>query len=382
MMLKTILGPGKISEEQIDRIAYSSDASQIRGKTKTVAWPETTEEVIAVVKYCLRNNLNIVPRGGGTGLVGGAVPDDSVVMDLSKMNKMEIKDDYIIAEPGVILEEIINIESEKFFPVRIGSMKACTIGGMIATNAAGMRSLKYGKTIDWVEELEVIDGKGNKIKVQKEEIKDFCGKEGTTGIIVKAKLRLAKKPKQITLSILSFENITSLAEKTRELVKNKNVSIVEYIDKKTSEMAGLGNKYYLMIEYETDEGNIKGREMGEVWKMRESLYPLVAEKGYTTIEDPEISLENIDKFLHWLQKNDIPAFGHISIGVIHPHFKKDSPLIKEMFEIVKTLKGSATGEHGIGIMKKEFLEKEKAEEIKKLKKTYDEKNLFNKGKVI
>ncbi len=382
MMLQKILGRGKVSEEEIDRIAYSSDASQIRGKTKIVVWPETEQEVIATVKYCLQNNLNIVTRGGGTGLVGGAVPDNSVVIDLSKMNKMKVERDYATVEPGVILEDLINIESKKFFSVMIGSRKVCTIGGMIATNAAGMRSLKYGKMENWIEELEIINGEGKKIKIGKEKIKEFCGKEGTTGIIIKAKLKLVEKPKEVTLSILSFDNLTSLVEKVRELVKNENVSIVEYIDRITSEWAGLGNKYHLMIEYENGDGNIKGGEMKEVWKMRESLYPIVAEKGYTTIEDPEVSIDQIDRFLHWLQKNEIPTFGHISIGVVHPHFKENSPQIKEMFKIVETLNGSVTGEHGIGIMKKEFFQKEKEEEIKKLKKIHDKKNIFNRGKIV
>jgi len=381
MTLKNLLGNGKTSEKETDKIAYSSDASQIRGKTQEVVWPETAEEVMKTVKYCMEKNMNIVARGGGTSLVGGAVPDNSVVIDLSKMNDIKIEGRHAIVEPGVVLEDL-NTKIGDFFPVTTGSRKACTIGGMIATNAAGMRSLKYGKMEDWVEELEIIDGKGEKIRINKEKIKDFCGKEGTTGIIVKAKLRLGEKPEEITMSMLKFENITDLVEKAIELRKNKNVSIIEYIDKRTSELAGIGEGYHLMVEYESLEGNIKVREMGEIWKMRESLYPLIANEGYIVIEDPEIGMENIDKFLHWLQKNEIPTFGHISIGVVHPHFKKDSPLIKEMFDVVKALKGNVTGEHGIGMMKKEFVDEEKIEEIKKLKKIYDEKNIMNRGKVV
>lgn len=381
MTLKNLLGVGKVSEEEIDRIAYSSDASQIRGKTDTVVWPETENDVIRTVKYCLEKNMNIVTRGGGTGLVGGAVPDNSIIIDLSKMNKIDIQRNHAIVEPGVILEDL-NQKIDQFFPVITGSRKACTIGGMIATNAAGMRSLKYGKMENWVEELEVIDGNGNKLKIGKEKIKDFCGKEGATGIIVKAKIKLIEKPKELSLSILNFDNITNLMEKVKELRKNKSVSAIEYIDKKTSNLAEIGDDYHLIVEYESNEGNIKGQEMDEVWEMRYGLYPLIAQEGYTTIEDPEISIEKIDKFLYWLQKNDIPTFGHISIGVVHPHFKKDSPKIKEMFEVVKSLQGNVSGEHGIGILKKEFLEKEKKEEIKKLKKIYDEKNILNKGKII
>ncbi|MEM4266678.1 MAG: FAD-binding oxidoreductase, partial [Candidatus Nanoarchaeia archaeon] len=336
MKLKQILGQGKISEEEIDKVAYSSDASQIRGKTGSVVWPETAEEVRRIVKYCLENDMNVVPRGGGTGLVGGAVPENSIVIDLSRMNKFKVEGNYVIAEPGVVLEDLMS-KIDKMFPVIIGSGKACTIGGMIATNAVGMRGLKYGKMGDWVEELEVVNGKGELMKIKKEKVKDFCGKEGTTGIITKAKLRLIEKPKMVTMSILSFENLTNLVEKVKELRKNKNVTVIEYIDKITSKLAGMDEKYHLMIEYESGEGNIKGTEMEEVWQMRIGLYPLIAKEGYVVIEDPEIDIEKIDKFLYWLQKNNIPTFGHISTGVVHPHFKKDSPLIKEMFDMVQTL---------------------------------------------
>jgi glycolate oxidase len=381
MTLKNLLGPGKTSEDQIDKIAYSSDASQIRGQTQTVVWPETAEEVRRVVKYCLENNMNIVPRGAGTDLAGAAVPDNSVVIDLSNMDNIEIKGDYAVVEPGVVLWDL-NMKTDMFLPVIPGSMRVCTIGGMIATNAAGMRSLKYGKMDRWVEELEVIDGNGNKITIGKDKVRDFCGREGTTGIITKAKIRLVEKPKEVSLSILTFENITNLVEKLKELIKNKNVTAVEYIDKITSALAGLEDRPHLIVEYESYEGNIKGQDMIEVWEMRASLYPLVVHEGYTVIEDPEISIENIGQFLHWLQKNDIPTYGHISIGVLHPHFKKNSILIKEMFDIVKTLDGNVSGEHGIGILKKEYAEKEILDGVKKLKKIYDEKNIMNRGKII
>ncbi len=381
MTLKSIIGEGKVSEEEIDRIAYSSDASQIRGKARSITWPETMEDVRNVVKYCLENGLTVTTRGGGTGLVGGVVPEDSVVMDLSRMNKTEIHDNYIIAEPGVILEDL-NIKTEKFFPVTPGSRKACTIGGMIATNAAGMRSVKYGRMESWVEELEIVDGNGNCLKIGKEKIKDFCGREGTTGVILKAKLRLIDKPKEVSLSLLKFDSINKLIEKVKELRNNKIVSAIEYIDRITSESAGLGDKYNLIVEYESNEGEIQGKDMEAIWNMRDGLYPLVAGKGYTVIEDPEISMEEMDKFLTWLEKNEIPTFGHISIGVVHPHFKKGSPKIGEMFGLVKSLKGGITGEHGIGILKKQFLEEEKKDEIRKLKQIYDKGNILNRGKII
>lgn len=382
MKLEKEIGKEKISEEEIDLKAYASDATQIRGKAKFITWPENEEDVKVIVKYCIENSLNITPRGGGTGLAGGAAPENSVVIDMSRMNKIETKGDEIIAEAGVVLEDL-NYTTEKFFPVTPGSKKSCTIGGMIATNAAGMRSIKYGKMENWVEELEIIDGNGDKLKIGKEKIKDFCGKEGTTGIIIKAKLRTIEKPKKRSMSILEFQDITKTLEKVRELKKDKEISAIEYIDKITSKLAKLEEKHHLIVEYENEEGEIKEeKKMQEIWNMRDGLYPIVAKEGHIVIEDPKLELENIKEMLEWLEINGIPTFGHIGMGIIHPHFKKNSEKIEEMFKIVKKLKGETTGEHGIGIVKKEYLEKEKKEEIKKIKEIYDKKNIMNLGKVI
>lgn len=381
MNLQEELGKEKISEEEIDLKTYASDATQIRGKTKLIAWPENEEDVKIIVKYCLENGLNIVPRGGGTGLAGGAVPENSVVVDLSRMNKIEINGDTVTAEAGVVLENL-NSAINEFFPVTPGSKKSCTIGGMIATNAAGMRSIKYGKMENWVEELEAIDGSGNKIKIEKEKIKDFCGKEGTSGIITKAKLRLIEKPRKRSISLLEFQDLKEILDKVKELKKDKEISALEYIDKTTSKLAKLGEKHHLIIEYENDKGEIKESKMQEIWNMRDGLYPLVAKEGYVVIEDPKIELERINELLDWLEMNEIPTFGHIGMGIIHPHFKKNSEKIKEMFKIVKKLKGETSGEHGIGIVKKEYLEEEIKEEVARAKKIYDQENIMNKGKVI
>jgi len=192
---------------------------------------------------------------------------------------------------------------------------------------------------------------------------------------------LAKLPEQRSMSVFKFDTITNLVEKLDELKKG-NVLALEYVDKLSSNFVGLGDATHLIVEYEGDEGSIKGEEMQEIWRMRDSLYNSIASKGYVVAEDPKIPLESIDKFLYWLQKNNIPAFGHIGIGVIHPHFKRDSKLFEEMFMVVKKLKGSVSGEHGIGLLKKGYLDEESVEDIRKLKEAYDPNNILNGGKVI
>lgn len=371
----------EVSQEKIDKLIYSFDASNMEGKPYAIVWPETKEDVHRTILYAIRHHLTIVPRGAGTGLVGGAVPMDSIVIDFSRMNNFEILGEYALVEPGVVLDDL-NDKSDISLPVIPSSHKVCTIGGMIATNAQGMRGIKYGRMCDWIEELEVFDGDGKNIKIKKDNVKDFCGREGTTGIIVKAKIRLTDNIKGNSLSLLSFDNIGSVIEKVKEL-KGEDLTALEFLDKQTSLLAGFDEKNHLIIEYNGDEGQIDDREeIKQIWEARDSIGPKLTAEGLPVIGDPKLDLDNLGKLLVWFKRNRIPCFGHIGVGIVHPHFKPNDPRIDEMFSIVKDLKGDISGEHGVGLLKKKYVGKEYAEEIRGLKLKYDPKNILNRGKII
>jgi len=368
---KRNIGEEYVSEEDASKMIYSSDASQIEGKTVLVVRPGDAKEVHQIILFVKRNHANIVIRGGGTGLVGGAVPENSVVLDLSRMNKILVHGiDFVIVEPGVILGDLNDILGDKMFPVIPASYKSCTIGGMIATNAVGTRAVKYGKTGNWVREVEIIDGDG---RSRKANLDDVIGKEGVTGVIVSAKLRIINKPKKRKVEMFKLDYLQEIMFKLREF---EDVSAVEFINKKAAIISGLEEKYYLIVEKEDEE------EGGsEYWKIREDLYPKLASSGYPIIEDPKIDLANMEKFLKWLDENDIPSFGHISMGIIHPCFENENKL-EELYDMVSDLGGAVSGEHGIGIKKKRFASKEFKENIKKLKIKYDRDSVFNRGKLI
>jgi len=370
----------EVSQEKIDKMVYSVDASGFEGKPYAVVWAETKEDVHKAVLYAIRHHLTIVPRGAGTGLVGGVVPSDSIVIDFSRMNKFEVIGSYALVEPGVILDDLNSGKMK--LPVIPGSHKACSIGGMIATNAMGKRAVKFGRMCEWVEELEIIDGLGRNIKVKKEDIGNFCGKEGVTGIIVKAKLKLVEKIEGESLSLFSFDNIGSVVEKVKEL-KSNDLSALEFLDKETSVLCGLEEKNHLIVEYFDDEGQIDDKEeIKQIWENRDGLAAKLMSKGLTFIGDPKLELEEIGKILVWFKRNNVPCFGHIGSGVVHPHFKPKDSRIEEMFELIKSLNGDISGEHGIGLLKKKYVNKEFAEEIRKLKMKYDLKNIMNRGKII
>ena len=205
---------------------YETDASQLSGEAQKVVFPKNTGEIENIVKI----SDDLVSRGGGTGLVGGCVPDDSVVVDLSGMNKiLDFNGDreIVYVESGITIKEL----NEKLmvigfeFPIQPLN-QAATLGGMVAVNASDFRSFKYGKMKDWVEEIEFVNGRGELMKTSKTDISDICGMEGITGIIARIKLRVIKK-RQRSFSVFQSSNldgILSIARRLRTDVSGQNFS--------------------------------------------------------------------------------------------------------------------------------------------------------------
>lgn len=382
---KTICGSIGYSDSEADKLVYSSDASEIKGEVECVVWPLNKEQVNKLVIYAKRSKKNIVIRGGGTGLVGGCVPQKSVVMHLARMKKiLEVERDYAVVEAGVVLDDLQKkLPESMFFPIIPYSHSACTIGGMIATNASSIMVKKYGRMIDWVEELVVIDGTGKEIRIHKKDVANFVGKEGVTGIIVEAKLRLAKREKtNKTVTLLNFNTIEAMTERLKEVLEEQGVTAIEFLDPHTSNRVGLENKYHLIVEYESAEGEVKDKEeVQTAWEVRKEVYPkLFSQRSYIQLS-PQIPLESLDKFLYWLGKNRIPSAGHLSIGVVLVYLK-DEKLVDELFKIVNKLGGKVSGEYGVGLRGREYLSKDEIAQIKELKIKYNPQSVLNKGKMV
>ncbi len=359
------------STNKEDLLLYSLDASLLKGNCKIVFFPKNVDEVIKVVKLCKKYKVKLVPRGGGSSLTGSSIPSFASI-SLEKLTnfKVNIKKREVICEPGLTIEELNNYLSQYnlFFPVVPSSYKVATVGGAIATNASGLRALKFGSMKDWVKEIELVNGEGKLIKVKGKEINEIAGSEGRLGIIVKAKLKVTNLIKEKSLDVLEFSNFESLVNKVKE-VKDK-VIFLEYLSKELAISLNIANNHCLLIGYLDDRGAIKGKEMEKIMKLREGAYPYLASKGYFIIEDPKVSLNKMPLLLEWLEKNKIPAFGHIGACIIHPCFSKEKEnLIEELYKLIIKLGGSISGEHGIGIKKRKFA-KEEVERIKKLKKKY------------
>lgn len=363
--------------------AYETDASGIEGKASSILLPESKSQV----QKAVRENSSITIRGGGSGLAGGAVPQNCAVLDLSKLNKvLEFNKEKktITVEPGIILDEL-NYFLEQYnleFPVKPSSHSICTIGGMIATNAVGNRAVKYGKTSNWLESIEIVNSKGELEEVGKTDLGDFAGMEGITGVIVQAKLKLARKVKR-TASLLSADSLDQVTELVSKLKLVNDVSAIEFLDRLSSSLLDLDEKYHLLVEFESSKGELKDSSYTEMMAKRDSLYPILANAGYTHIEDPKVLLVRFKELAELLEKMKVPYFGHLGVGIIHPVFPQNSKeKINKMLNFVRKLHGQVTGEHGIGLSKREFLEPSDRKLIERIKKRRDSLLKFNCGKVV
>lgn len=373
-----LVGKENISDEIIDLEVYSSDASSVKGNTNKVVWVNSTKQVHHIVLYAKRNKLDIVPRGAGTSLVGGVVPFNSIVIDFTKMNKLLIQKDYVIAEPGVILDDLNKRLDNKFFPIIPEDSAVCTIGGMCGVNSSGIYEKKYGRMKDWVLEVEMVDGNGKLGKYGNEVI----GKEGVIGVITKVKLRLADKIHERSLSVFKFQKIEDAVNKISSLKFNKNILAMEFISASAAILSGLEARHYIILEYDGLEGELKDNaEIERVWGIRKGVFKNLASKGFIHIEDASLPIENLAELVYWLEKKGVPSYGPVGSDVIFPCFDERED-IKEFYDFLKGLKGRVGSIFGYGVLKKDFVSEVLRNEFRSLKEEFDPNGIMNKGKVI
>lgn len=208
----------------------------------------------------------------------------------------------------------------------------------------------------------------------------MCGSEGLFGIITKARLGIVKLPEITSMDVFEFDGVDEMLGKLLEF-KNEDVLSVEFINKKAGEMVGL--KDTIFVEYVGERGELKGKEMEEMWKKREGIYSVAASNGFPLISDPQIPDGKLHIFLNWVENKGLPAFGHIGVGIIHVLAPENNyQLLDEIIQMSMELGGEATGEHGIGMVKKQFVSEERKKGIKKMKERYDPEGIMNRGKVL
>ncbi len=381
------LGEENVSTAIEDRVVYGRDASRLTGECLAVVWPRHPEQVAAVVQWARAEAVDLVPRGAGTGLCGGATPQRSVVVDLSRLTRIgpvEAAQRRVTVEAGVVLGTLNRLLAPYglFLPVIPGSHRAASIGGMIATDAAGLRAVRYGTMARWVEAVTLVDGLGRIHRLAGDTLSDVVGREGVTGFIVEATLRLAPRPAQRTLSLRAFDDEGALLAQRDRWLNDPQLTALEYINRHAAQVIGWEARPHLLAEFDSDGGDIGDPErIAALWRARDGLYPMLARRGYPTIEDPQLEGEGLAALLAWLDAEGIPAFGHLGVHIVHPCLSPDDDRVAALYERVAEWGGRVSGEHGIGLKKRAWTDAAFRAEVQRLKTVYDPEEIINRGKL-
>jgi glycolate oxidase len=244
--LETIVGPEDtlVTEEAV--VEYAHDESSVEPYSpEAVVKVENAEEVSRIICLANREKIPITPRGGGTGLCGGAVPiKGGIVLSLERMNRildLDKENLMVTVEPGVFIEDLhAYVEKHSFLYPPDPGQKLGTIGGNISTNAGGMRGVKYGVTRDFVQGLDVVLANGELIHLGGKTVKSstgyslidlIIGSEGTLGVVTKAILRLVPLPKINITLYAPYKNIQDASRTVTQIIENKIVPpAVEFVD--------------------------------------------------------------------------------------------------------------------------------------------------------
>jgi glycolate oxidase subunit GlcD len=447
--LKKILSPAQISTDKKDLEFWSHDWSKPTPKTTGIAvvWPKSTAEVAEVIKLCQRHKIAVVPSGGRTGLAGGAnATKGEVIISLSKMQKIYEIDEVgmtICVEAGALTAEVQTAAKKHglLFPVDLAAKGSSQIGGNIATNAGGLKFIRYAGMREQVLGLEVVLADGSILDLNTSLRKDnsgydlkqlFIGSEGTLGIITKATLKIVQSPKTLSLACVGVKDFSNLLEIFKLINKNNyTLGAFEFFCEKSHAVLQesfpqikspfeKAYPYYGLIELEASEEQItellekswdkslvedariasSAQESDYLWSLRELITEALGASYQIKKNDVSLDIKHLSNFLLQTQKISLPQglqivfFGHLGDGNIHINYlskNKDflvhTKVIEEkIFKLLFSFKGSMSAEHGIGLLKKNLLEQQKPQQeidlMKKIKNIFDPNNLLNPGKIF
>lgn len=430
---------------------YASDKWFARGAPDVVVFPTCTEEVSFVMKEAYQAGIPVTPRGAGYGYVGGCTPvQGGIVLCLDRMKRiLEINDrDFVaVVEPGVITGDLQAAARAKnlFYPPDPASLKDCSLGGNIATNAGGPRCLKYGVTRHYILGLTIVlpdgtivpcGGRTHKNKTGFDLVGLFTGSEGLLGIVTQATLRLLPLPPARAALSAGFVSIEAAAKAIQAIFAAGFLpAALEIADTFTLDAARAYNpkakfppgKAQVIMEVDGQPASVhseaaslekllkKSGALGiqkattekaceSLWSLRrvysQSLKATGLKKLNEDIVVPRGRLVDLMKFAARLQKKSgfpIACFGHAGDGNIHVNImvanpddptiqKKSHAALGELFSQVLEWNGAITGEHGIGLAKKPWWNQAVSEETRHLhrliKEALDPKRLLNPGKFV
>lgn len=450
--LREILGNEIVADDAETLAAHSGDKWFAAHPPEVVVLARSTGEVSKLLQFASRKRIPVTPRGGGFGYVGGCVPARSgIALSLSRMKRIKeinFTDAVAIVEPGVFTADLkAAVRSEKlFYPPDPASMKDCTIGGNVATNAGGPRCLKYGVTRNYVIGLEVAlangdilrtGGRVHKNKTGFDLIGLFVGSEGMLGVVTEVTLRLLPlPPARATLSV-AFGTATQAAEAVQAIFAAGFLpAALEIADHFTLEAArrDVGEKIvpegnaHLLVDLDGQQESVRSecaaiRELIEkrkpnavavangeadcekLWALRRQFSNSLRATGLTKLNEdvvvPRGHLVDLMEFAGKLQaKHGFPiaCFGHAGDGNIHVNimadrYNRDAAVrekveraLDDLFAQVLAWGGVITGEHGIGLAKKRWWPEATSDVARdlhrRLKQALDPNDILNPGKFL
>lgn len=444
------IGREAILTDPGDQLLYSYDNSSWQTLPSVVVFATEIAPIQTIVKLCRQFHMPITVRGAGTATTGAATPiAGGLVLCLTRMNRLDSLDSsnrLMVVEPG-ITNQAVQTAAQKagfFWAPDPSSASICTVGGNLACNAAGPHAIKYGATRENTLGLKFITGEGELLHTGSRTTKAACGydltrlligSEGTLGIIVEATLKLTPLPQaKITLRA-SYDSLTAAACAVAQIMAQPIIpSALEFIDEQglllLKQQANLvfaeKTKALLLIEVDgmahalaehtqsvrnaaQSPGLIEiktaqdARAASALWQARKALSPALRTIAPKKInEDVVIPVGHIPAFIEKTQKLAkqydiiIVNFGHAGNGNIHVnlliHPENPAEMIRadaclaEIFDVVLSLNGTLSGEHGIGLTKKSFMPAALGEPqlalMKKIKSQFDPDNILNPGKIF
>ena len=430
--------------------SYGYDNSRLHAQPEAVIFARNHQQIVQLVTLCRKYHVPIISRGAGTGTTGATVPSGGgIILSFEHMNQILEVDPanrLISAEPGVTNQAIQDAAHAHgfFWAPDPTSSKICTIGGNLAYNSAGPRAVKYGTTRENVLELTLVTGKGDTLRTGVKTTKGvvgydltrlMIGSEGTLGIITQATLKLLPLASDKRTLQITYRSIHSAAQAVSDIMAQAiTPCALEFIDKNAIEMIRdyssaklpVNAGAMLMVEIDgskkaLDEGlesiifaaknegcleinNAQSeQEIKALWETRKALSPALRKIAPKKInEDVVVPVSKIPSLIDGLeklsQKYDIPIvnFGHAGNGNIHVNLLtnpddtelqiKANDCLEEVFQLVLNLDGTLSGEHGIGLVKKEYVAKEldkvSLAYMKAIKQQFDPDNILNPGKAF
>lgn len=445
--LQSQFTPDRLYTDPVDCYAYAYDNSRNFRPPLAVVFPLNAEEAQAVVKLCHEHKVPLVPRGRGTGTAGGSVPEQGgIALSLERMNRILSLDPdnrMAIVEPGVLNQELQDALKPKgfFWPPDPSSAPYCSIGGNLATCAAGPHAVKYGVARDHVLGLKAVTGTGELIRtgcyttkgvVGYDLTRLIVGSEGTLAVIVEATLKLTPLPRTTGGITAQFKDTVSCAHAIAAIMAQPFIpSALEFLDNNALNlirgrhpgMLPEDMRALLMIEVDGSQsevaeateavikacqvdGLIEAKEAGDtkaLWAARKALSPLLRDVAPKKInEDVAVPVSRLPELLGGIESLAVRYqianvnFGHAGNGNIHVNLlvnpddpgemKRAEACLDEVFSLVLSLDGTLSGEHGVGMAKRPYVPREidatTIGVMKAIKRTLDPHDILNPGKLF